>query len=44
MISSNKLGMVVHNYNPSYLEGIDRRIMIGDQPQQKHRTLSKETN
>jgi hypothetical protein len=26
--STNKLGMVVHTYNPSYIGGIDRRITV----------------
>jgi hypothetical protein len=32
--------MVLPNYDPSYLGGRDRKIIIGGQPGQKHKTLS----
>jgi hypothetical protein len=34
--------MIVHSYNPSYLEGAGRRIMIYNQPTQNQETLSEE--
>jgi hypothetical protein len=36
-----RLGIVVHTYNPSYLGGRYRRIMIQGQPGQKRETLSE---
>jgi hypothetical protein len=39
--STNRLGMAVHTYNPSYLGGIGRRITFWDAPRQRHENLSK---
>jgi hypothetical protein len=33
--------MVIHTYNPSYLEGRGRRTAVQGQPGQKHKTLSE---
>jgi hypothetical protein len=38
-ISNNKPNTVVHTCNPSYLDGISRRIMVQGQPRKKHKNL-----
>jgi hypothetical protein len=40
-ISTNNLGMIVHPYNFSYMEGIGRRITVLGQPRQKGKTPSE---
>jgi hypothetical protein len=37
----NKLGIVAHTRNSSFLKGADRRIVVYGQPSQKHETLSE---
>jgi hypothetical protein len=36
---NNKLGMVVHIHDPSYIGGIGKRIVVPDWPEQKVRTI-----
>jgi hypothetical protein len=36
-----RLGMVVHTCNPSYMGGTGRRITVKASPEQKHEALSE---
>jgi hypothetical protein len=38
-ISTKKLPVLLHVFYPSYLEGIDKRIMVSRQAWEKHKTL-----
>jgi hypothetical protein len=40
----NKLSMLVHVYNTSYIGGRGRRITVWGQPRQKHETSSEKKN